>query len=278
VSPDRVPAAALAGVPALPAALAAALGTAGTLTLSRAAGPAREAARAVSPERSRAIEAIARHGAAALSQDDIAGELIAAAGRAVGGTLTRDDLLAVRPAVVPCDAPGLVSGVLTVPWTEQGSPLGGDPRAEGQPEGPARTHDASSTHVVAALDARGVAALACYESPLEGLPVPALALLVPACAAPVMRGQPRVRPGEPRAAAAPLAVIARRGVIDAALGVALVPDAEQVLATVLSQLEHSPLAAAVAIPRGCAIAVARTRSGSALFGSPSAGPLRRGAP
>jgi hypothetical protein len=106
---------------------------------------------------------------------------------------------------VSCDEPSLgPSGILRVPWRQ------------GVAEG-------AATHVVAVADGRGLVAVACYEVPVDGVTLAALGLLAPAFATPVMRGQARVRPGDPRHAAAPIALRARRGVVETAMGLALTP-------------------------------------------------------
>jgi gamma-glutamyltranspeptidase/glutathione hydrolase len=223
VAGERVPPPARVGVPALPAALATAHAALGKATLLRVAGPAVESARARAPARASVIEAFARRGAAAMTDEGVAAELVAVAGRAAGGALTRKDLAAVRPAVVPCPERSLASGgILRVPWADARGASGGD-----------------VTHVVAAADGNGLVAVACYEVALDGVAVPPLGLLAPSAAAPVMRGETRVRPGDPRPAAAPIALRARRGVVDLALGVAITADAEGALAGVLGRIESS---------------------------------------
>jgi hypothetical protein len=220
---EPVPEAAYVGVPALPASLATVLATLGGATLLRVAGPAIAWARSRSAERADVLEAIARRGAPALADDAIAGELTAAAGRAARGLLTPEDLAAVRPEVVRCDEQSLgVSGILTVPWREATPP------------------DASWGHVVAAVDGRGMVAIACYEAPFEGVSVPALGLVAPRAAAPVLRGKPRVSPGDARPAAAPIALRARRGLVDLALGVAAAPAADASLDAMIAVLEAVP--------------------------------------
>jgi hypothetical protein len=247
---QHVPAEARVGVPALPATVATALASAGSVTLLRAAGPAIEAARALSPERGRALEMVARRGAAALTEDAFAVELLAVAGRASGGVLTRKDLAAVRPAIVPRDERSLTDGVLTVPW-----------RAAAAPDG-------SDTQVVAAADARGLAAVACYEGPLEGLVIAPLGLVAPLFAAPVMRGETRVRPGEPCPTAAPIALRVRRGLVDLALAVGRAREAEAALDGVLRNIDASTVAESVAaVPAGSAVAVVRTREAALVVAS-----------
>ncbi len=246
---DVVPPQARVGVPALPAALAAALAALGGTTLKRAAGPAVERARAVSADRAEVLQAFGRRGAALMGDDAVAGELTAVAGRAAGGSLSEDDLGAVRPGVVTCEERSLVpAGVLRVPWKDTG---GG-----------------ASTQVVAAADGRGLVAIACYDVALEGVPVASLGLLAPAAAAPVLRGEARVRPGEPRPAAAPIALRTRGGIIDAALGVAEAGEADAALAALLTKLDDAAaLLEALGGAPGRPVALVRTGDTAAVLAS-----------
>lgn len=219
---EPIPPGAYVGTPALPAALAAALGSLGTSTMPRALGPAIAWAKASAPERLAVLEVLARRGGLGLSQDALAVELLAVGGRAVGGLLTRDDLGSVRPIVERRSERSLgPSGVLKVLWSP--------------------TEEVESAHVqiVAACDARGRVAVACYETPEGGLPIPALGLAVPPHAAPVMRGAKRVAPGSPRPAAAPIALRVRGGIIEAAVGVAQGSHAQSSVDAVLAALEQS---------------------------------------
>lgn len=249
---ESVPDAATVGVPLLPAALATALASLGAGTLLRAAGPALAWARLRAPERAALLEAIARRGAPALAEEGAAGELMAAAGRAARGLLTPEDLSGVLPAVARCEERLLgASGVLTVPWREEG------------------TVDASSTHVIAAADGRGLVAVACYEAPVEGVPVPALGLVAPRAAAPVLRGKARVAPGAPRPTASPIALRARRGVVELALGIAMATDADPLLDAIVGLLDVLPtFAEAIASARsGRAVAIVCTRDSARALAS-----------
>lgn len=207
-----LPGAARVAVPALPAAVASVIASLGSATQRRVVGPAVEHARTRSAERALLLEAFASRGALAFLDDSVVGELTAAAGRAVGGLLTREDLERVRPGIVSCDDRSIEpSGVWTVPWR------GGAPR------------DAGSTQVVAAADAHGLMAVACYEAPFEGLVISSLGLVAPAFAVPVMRGERRPPPGDPCPAAAPIALRVLKGIADFAVGLAGTVDADGAL-------------------------------------------------
>jgi hypothetical protein len=252
---EPIPEAARVGVPFLPAAAATAIASLGAGTMLRAAGPALALARSRSPERAALLEAVARRGALALAEEGPSGELRAVAGRAAHGLLTPEDLGQVLPAVIRCEERSLgLSALLTVPWR--------DARDEESP-------DAGSVHVIAAADARGLVAMACYEAPDEGVPVPALGVLAPRSAAPVLRGKPRIAPGAARPAAAPIALRARKGVVEIALGIAIAADAEQVLAAMAALFETAPtFAEALASPHGGrAVAIACTRDSARALAS-----------
>jgi hypothetical protein len=250
VAGEAVPPPSRVGVPVLPAALATVLASLGGMTLQRAAGPAAEWARALSPERGVVLARFAQRGAAAMTDDAVSSELTAVAGRAAGGLLTVDDLSAVRPGLVSCDEPSLgPSGILRVPWRQ------------GVAEG-------AATHVVAVADGRGLVAVACYEVPVDGVTIAALGLLAPAFATPVMRGEARVRPGDPRNAAAPIALRARRGVVDTAMGLALTPEPEAALDALLSNLDDAAaLLGALRATRGRPVAITRTGDNAAVLAS-----------
>lgn len=249
---ERVPDAARIGVPCLPAALAAASGLLGSLTLRRAARPAIAWARARHPERVALLEAFARRGAPALGDDPVVAEFTSVAGRASGGLLTRDDLDSVRPTVVRCVERSLgPSGVLTPPWTGEA------------------IHDASCTHIVAAGDGRGLMAIACYEATDDGLAISGLGVNAPFYAAPVMRGKTRVASGAARPSAAPIALRLQKSHVDAALGLAAAMDAEQALRAVLASLdEGSSVSEALrGAPIGSPVGVARTHGAPKVIAS-----------
>jgi hypothetical protein len=256
---EPVPDAAHVGVPYLPAALATALASLGAGTLLRAAGPALAWARSRAAERADLLEAVARRGAPALAEDRVAGELLAAAGRAARGLLTPEDLAGVMPAVTRCEERALgSSGILTLPW-RAGASAGSD---EGGLDG-------SSVHVVAAADGRGLVAIACYEVSIEGVPVPALGVVAPLAAAPVLRGRVRIAPGVPRPAAAPVALRVRKGVVELALGIGADADADDVLDALVRLFETLPtFAEALAAPHGGrAVAIACTRDSARALAS-----------
>ncbi len=236
---DPVPDAARVGVPALPSALAAALATCGSQTLSRVMTPALELARGSAARRA-FLKRLSQRGPGYLCEDAIAEELLAAAGRVAGGVLTLEDLQAVRPTIDVLE-PSSFFGVPAVfaPWAAAA--------LEGRVDS---LDDASNVQLVAAADDRGVVAIACYEVRSQCVVIDELGLEAPPTAAPVLRGQSRVKPGEPRAAAAPIALVASEGSIDIALGFSGVGNAELMLAQLLRRIASAEtLDAAIRAPR-----------------------------
>jgi len=238
------------GVPALPAALAAALASSGQATLAQAMAPAVAAANG---ERKRVLKLIAQRGPSAMLDESIAGELVASCGRIVGGLLTRDDLDAVMPAITPTTEVALrgpARRAAFVPWSAGAA--------------------SSRVQIVAAVDYRGLLAVACYERGEDGVTVDALDLLAPGTAAPVLRGQTRVKPGEPCPAAAPLSLVrtAGEGSFDVALGVASDSDGEPSLRAALDQWSDEADAIDVRPPyqgNGSLIGVMRTGDSAILI-------------
>jgi len=207
---DVIPEAAYVGVPALPSALAAAHALSGELSFARVVAPGIALAKGESEPRRELLQRIARRGAVALGEGNFAEDLVNVAGRIGGGLLTQEDLASVRPLESECHIETkAVRSILRAPWF-----VG---HAAQDAEG---TSASGETHVVAAVDGRGRVAIACYIVSDTGLELPAWNLLAPRTAAPVRRGEPRTRPGEPRGAASPIALLAEGGVLGGAIGFA----------------------------------------------------------
>jgi hypothetical protein len=255
---QQVAPAARVGVPTLAAALAAAVASSGQLTLAQVMAPA--IAMADGPRKD-LLRKIAQRGPSAIAAEAIAGELIAVCGRIAGGLLTRDDLEAILPAIVAArEVPfeGSVRQVAFVPWRE--AALSGA-RSEAALPG-------AHVHVVAASDHKGLVAVACYERPEEGVTVEPLGLVAPFTASPVLRGQTRVAPGTPAAAAAPLALVrtTTESAIDMALAIACDPDAERALGDALALWSKDADQLAPAYERqGTLIGVMRTKNAVSLL-------------
>ena len=227
---DPIPDAARVGAPALPAALSTALASFGSATLARALGPAIDMARRVSKPRMELLRRLAERGPLALTHARVSQELVLVAGRGQGGLLSARDLEELRPAVVRAESSPLEGGRLaTVPWGAE--PVRGAVRTvdpgSAQLEGvslPSRV-----TRIVAAVDARGQFAIACYEVAERGLAIEALDLVAPLVAFPVLRGRTRVPPGFACPAAAPIGLREDDGVLGAVAGVGGEDDAERTL-------------------------------------------------
>ena len=246
-----MPEAAYAAVPALPAALAVTHASNGELSFARLVGPGIALAKKVAEGRRGVLDRIARRGALALTDPELGEEIVAAAGRLQGGLVTLEDLAQVRPTAQDCavERRGARSAALAPfrPSAEEAQVL--------------RQRPSVATHVVAAADGRGRVAIACYERSEEGVPIAALELLAPRTAAPVRRGETRVRPGEPRPAPSPVALLASDGVLGAAAGFAG-PDGEDVLARLLETF-FGGLPVEAAVPEGrTAVGVVRTPTGA----------------
>jgi gamma-glutamyltranspeptidase/glutathione hydrolase len=201
---EEIPAAAYVGVPAFAGAVFAALALTGNDATLGVFSPAISAAKAISKPRAEFLNRIARKGAAALAENDIAGELVAAAGRVAGGLLTQEDLAAVRPEVARCrvvehaDEHG-TRRIAVAPWAND-----------------ARAVSEAKIEIILAIDARAQIAAACYQTSSDAVPL-AFDLSAPKIAAPVLRGEERLPVGTPLGAAAPIAILSA-GSWDAAFG------------------------------------------------------------
>ncbi len=202
---DEIPPAAYVGVPAFAGAVFAALALTGKDVTLSVFSPGIGAAKAHSTARSELLNRIARKGAGALADGEIAGELVAAAGRVAGGLLTQEDLASTRPDVGRCQI--IEEGkrrIAIAPWNAPES----------------RTAATTNVHVIVAADARGQVAAACYETSSDAIALGAFDLAAPRCASPVLRGQERARPGDPIAAFAPLAITHVASVWESVIAVA----------------------------------------------------------
>ena len=142
------------------------------------------AKKAGAPRRAQLLAALSRLGASAFTTELIR-PVLREAGLAEGGLVTAQDFARVPAVDQPCSISQAPSGTrLGVPW------LG--------PSDPQQS--------VCTLDARGNAVCLCYERSEDGLPIADWDLLAPPRAVPVMRGVPRVTPGEPLPAPARLAI------------------------------------------------------------------------
>jgi len=213
---DHVPDAARVAVPALPAALVAAVATAGQSSLTQVCGPAIELAKG-SPRKD-VLSHIARVGARAMSEGKLGSELFHAANRVAGGLLSREDLEDISVSVERLTSVPWGDGraMVTVPWGS-GAVL---PEAEGP------GLDARHVRAVLAVDRNGLFAIAVYEEHLDVLRIEELGLSAPLLASPVRRGETRVKPGTVIAAAFPAALVENAGVFELGLVVVQAPEGE----------------------------------------------------
>lgn len=214
---EEIPDAARVGVPWLPAALSVATATMGSATFNQVASPA--IALAKGTPRADVLKRVASRGPAALTERPLGTELLAVAGRPSGGLVTTEDLASPRPEVqratrTVLTAPGEPAKpraearkkrspddhpmtLVTFPWSN----LEAD-----RPAPPAHEVDIARVRAVAAVDRNATFAIACWDEATDGIAVGELGLRAPFFAEPVRRGQTRVRPGDPRPAAAPAAM------------------------------------------------------------------------
>jgi hypothetical protein len=220
---EDVPDAARVGVPWLPAALSVAIATMGTSTFAQVLAPAIRLAKGT--PRAEILQRIASRGPRAIEERPLGAELLAMAGRPNGGLLTSDDLSSPRPDVQKAariEQAGASSKILfTLPWMHI---------EEGRPSAPAHQLDVARVRAVGAVDRNATFAIACWDEPTDGLLLPELGLRAPFFAEPVRRGQTRIRPGDPRPAAAPLALVGTSAAPELALCAFGASDAYDVLA------------------------------------------------
>lgn len=214
---DSIPDAARVAVPALPAALVAAVATAGQVSLSQICGPAIELAKGT--PRKEVLAHLARVGARAMSEGKLGQELFHAANRVAGGVLSREDLEDIsvtveRLSVTKAGDEG--RGFATVPWGS-GAVL---------PDGEGPGIDARHVRAVLAVDRNGLFALAVYEEHLDTLRIDELGLAAPLVAIPVRRGETRVKPGTVLTAAFPAGLVEKDGAFEIGLVVAQAPEGE----------------------------------------------------
>lgn len=180
---DKIPDVARIAVPGLPAAAMVLHVSFASAPISTIASILKPIAKGASEARARILERVMGGGAGALSK---VRELLAVTLPTEGGLLSAEDLEDVRPDQVACEVERVGKIVVgRVPWEVVDRPV----------------------ELLAASDTRGLVAVACYESPKKGVPIPGTDLVAPLFAEPVKRGIPRVRPGEPLPAPCPLALL-----------------------------------------------------------------------
>lgn len=191
---EPIPDAARVAVPAAVPALMVALSYDDELRLGRLLKAAIRRARASGAEsRATFLEELRAVGAAAVTGPSFIRPILHVAGEAEGGLVTPTDLRSVTDIDHPALAFQLGDHRLL------GAPWANDPELDD-------SADYGVGHAVCAVDARGVFVALAYRRVVDGITVEELELEAPANAIPVRRGVPRVGPGKPLPAPAPVAL------------------------------------------------------------------------
>ena len=184
---EEPPLAARVGVPYSVPALAVALGYGAQSGLSRLVQSGVALARERGAERRAAVLArVGEVGALAFSEPEVSRALVRAFGAPNGGALTPADFARPEGLDVPAIRSEPPKARLAAPWASEAAA----PFARGS--------------VVSAVDVNGLFVAAAFETQPEASYVGELELSAPLLAAPTLRGVPRVAPGAPIAAAAPI--------------------------------------------------------------------------
>lgn len=181
---EEPPKAARIGVPCSVPALAVATHYGGSVTLGRLVQSGVALARERGAEKRAAIlTRVGEVGALAFSEPDVSRAMVRAFGPPAGGLLTPADF--TRPENLDVGAPRAEQR-LTAPWAGEAT----EPFVRGT--------------TVSAIDINGLFVAAAFECQPEGLYVDELELSAPLLATPTLRGVPRLAPGTPLPAPAPI--------------------------------------------------------------------------
>lgn len=222
---EEVPDAARVGVPFLPAVLGAALATAGSATFSAVLGPAVASAKGTA--RLDVLSKLASRGPRAIEERPLSAELLALCGRTNGGLLTSDDLSSPRPELLAARRIGRgPKSIATLPWAHVEDDAILAPQVS-----------AGTTRAVVAVDRHATFAIATWDESPEGIMIDELGFRAPFFADPVMRGEPRTKPGDVRPAAGAMALFGESP--DMALAAFGAGDAYDVLGAALTSLVHT---------------------------------------
>lgn len=225
-----IPDAARIAAPLLPHALTLAHAGRGNRTRTALLRLAVDAAKAVSKvddARAESLKAFGREGGNFLRAGAIRDALLEASARSVGGTLTREDLDALRPELVQARRLDVDARQWAVaPWA----------RALGLNEDVAAPDAVGETAIVAAADPYGAVAIAAVLVPTMATPIGETGLSAPLIARPVLRGVTREPAGAPLPAPAPIGVAQGRvyeggkselGAVDLAFGLGGAGDVDR---------------------------------------------------
>lgn len=209
---SAVPDAAKIAAPLLPAALMLAHAGRGVRTRTALLNLALAAARSttsIDDARVESLRAFGREGGNILRAGPVREALLAAGARSLGGTLTREDLDALRAELAPARSETMsVRSWARAPWAIDESPPG-------------------EVAIVAACDTHGALAIAAILIPTFTVALPEVGLSVPLLARAVLRGVTREPAGAPLPLAAPIGVARTGDTVDLALGVGGAGDLER---------------------------------------------------
>lgn len=254
--PSAVPDAAKIAAPLLPAALMLAHAGRGTRTRTAMARLAlASAAGKLDDARTESLRAFGREGGSILRAGPIREALLAAAARSVGGTLTREDLDALRADV----ARARTVQIEQREWALSPFDTSDNTRADGE------------LAVVAACDTHGALAIASVLIPTFTVALPEVGLAAPLLARPVLRGVPREPTGAPLPLPAAIGVsrVTSSDSVDLALGVGGGGDIEAAFAEVSRAASNVAAALEDALVlaverKACAVMIDSRRNGRAL--------------
>jgi gamma-glutamyltranspeptidase/glutathione hydrolase len=203
---EAIPGAAYAPVPgSVAAALVACAYTPGTSVTAVVRRGIAAARKSGAPRRAAVLDRVSSLGAGFLADGLVRGPLLGELGPAQGGLVSLGDLAPPREI----DRPAVdVDGLWLAPWAVSDIASGATP-SEGEPaeeRSVASAAQAAENHVLCAVDVHGRFVGLAFQRWRDGLQLPDLELLLPRLAVPVRRGVPRVDPGAPLPAPAPLGI------------------------------------------------------------------------
>lgn len=155
----------------------------------------REARQLGAEARADVLQGVQTQGARALSSPAVSRVLMQAAGVSEGGLLTAADLASVPNLDLMARPSPWLPSWSEVPWASENQQVSAGP-----------------ADVLCAVDKRGIFAGAVYRCALDGVVIDELGLQAPRAATPVMRGVPRLAPGNCLPAPAALAIQVERGI------------------------------------------------------------------
>ena len=260
-----IPDAARLAAPGLPAALVLAHAGRGERTLTELARTALASAAtlgAIAPLRVESIKAFAREGAAFIRGGAVCAALLGASARSVGGTLTEDDLGAVRPEVMSARTVDVGARSWSVVPFEMAFDRGHETVE------PMTAIEGEPIAIVAAVDVRGAMAIASVSLSRASIALESVGLAAPLLARPVMRGVTREKAGSPLPLVAPIGISR-----DLALGLGGEAAAAAAFPLLLSYVseESAVLEDALAKQRGASPYGAEGLACGVLFGASRGG-------